>query len=66
MPNPTYNKVLEGAQFARENKIGFMLGVGGGSVMDCCKAISIATRYDGDAWENFGKVQELLILNHCH
>lgn len=53
MPNPTYNKVLEGAQFARENKIGFMLGVGGGSVMDCCKAISIAARYDGDAWENF-------------
>lgn len=53
MPNPTYSKVLEGAQFARKNEIGLILGVGGGSVMDCCKAISIAARYDGNVWENF-------------
>ena len=53
MPNPTYSKVLEGAEFARENQIGLILGVGGGSVMDCCKAISIAARYEGDVWENF-------------
>ena len=53
MPNPTYNKVLEGAGFAREHQIGLILGVGGGSVMDCCKAISLAAQYDGDVWEDF-------------
>lgn len=53
MPNPTYAKVLEGAKLARENNVGLILGVGGGSVMDCCKAVSIAVKYDGDAWENF-------------
>lgn len=53
MPNPVYDKVLEGAKAVRENQIGLILGVGGGSVMDCCKAISIAARYDGNVWEDF-------------
>ena len=53
MANPTYTKVLEGAKLAKENKVGLILGVGGGSVMDCCKAISIAARYRGDVWANF-------------
>ena len=53
MPNPTYSKVLEGAEFAREKGIGLILGVGGASVIDCCKAISIAARYDGNVWGNF-------------
>lgn len=53
MANPTYGKVLEGAKFAKENEIDFILGVGGGSVMDCCKAISLAARYDGDVWMDF-------------
>ena len=51
--NPTYAKVLEGAKLARKHQAGLLLGVGGGAVMDCCKAISIAARYEGDAWENF-------------
>ena len=51
--NPTYAKVLEGAKLARESQAGLILGVGGGSVMDCCKAVSIAARYDGDVWEDF-------------
>lgn len=51
--NPTYEKVLEGARMAREHQVGLILGVGGGSVTDCCKAISIAARYDGDAWTDF-------------
>jgi len=51
--NPTYAKVLEGAKLARENKVDFILAVGGGSVMDCCKAISMAAVYDGDVWTNF-------------
>lgn len=53
MVNPTYAKVLEGAKLARENGVGLILGVGGGSVMDCCKAVSIAARYEGDVWADF-------------
>jgi len=53
MANPTYRKVLEGAEFAKENEIDVILGVGGGSVMDCCKSISLAARYDGDVWADF-------------
>ncbi len=53
MSNPTYNKVLEGAKLAKNNKVDLILGIGGGSVMDCCKAISIASRYDGDLWKDF-------------
>lgn len=53
MANPTYAKVLEGAKLAKENGVSLLLGIGGGSVMDCCKAISIAARYDGDIWTDF-------------
>lgn len=53
MSNPTYQKVLEGARLARENQIDLILGVGGGSVMDCCKAISLAAVYEGDVWADF-------------
>lgn len=53
MANPTYAKVLEGAKLAKENKVDLILGVGGGSVMDCCKAISMAAVYDGDIWADF-------------
>ena len=53
MANPTYEKVLEGAKIARENHADIILGVGGGSVMDCCKAISLAAKYEGDIWEDF-------------
>lgn len=53
MPNPTYAKVLEGAKLARENQIDLILAVGGGSVMDCCKAVSLAAVYEGDVWRDF-------------
>lgn len=53
MSNPTYAKVQEGAKLARENKVDMILAVGGGSVMDCCKAVSLAARYEGDIWEDF-------------
>ncbi len=51
--NPTYSKVMQGASAARNNKIDLILGVGGGSVMDCCKAVSLAAKYDGDVWQDF-------------
>lgn len=53
MPNPTYAKVQEGAKLARENHIDLILAVGGGSVMDCCKAVSMAAAYPGDLWADF-------------
>ena len=53
MSNPTYAKVQEGAALARERHVDLILGVGGGSVMDCCKAISLAAVAEGDIWERF-------------
>ena len=51
MPNPTYAKVQEGAALARENNIDFILAVGGGSVIDCCKIVSAQAKLDRDIWE---------------
>ena len=51
MSNPTYNKVLEGAKLARENNIDFILAVGGGSVIDCCKIVSAQAKLEKDIWE---------------
>ena len=53
MANPTYSKVQEGARLVRESGAQMILAVGGGSVMDCCKAVSLAARYEGDVWEDF-------------
>lgn len=53
MANPTYAKVQEGARLARETQADMILAVGGGSVMDCCKAAALAARYQGDVWEDF-------------
>ncbi len=57
MSNPTLDKMLEGAKLAKENQVDWVLAVGGGSVMDCCKAISLAANYDGDVWEDFWENQ---------
>ena len=51
MSNPTYAKVLEGAKLAKEHQIDFILAVGGGSVIDCCKIVSAQAKLDGDIWE---------------
>lgn len=51
MPNPTYDKVQEGARLVREHDIDFILAVGGGSVIDCCKIVSAQARLDEDIWE---------------
>ncbi len=53
MANPTYAKVLEGAKLARENQADWILGVGGGSVMDCCKAVSMAAVSKKDIWDEY-------------
>ena len=51
MSNPTYAKVQDGAVLARENNIDFILAVGGGSVIDCCKIVSAQAKLDKDIWE---------------
>ena len=51
LPNPTYDKVQEGARIVREHGIDFILAVGGGSVIDCCKIVSAQARTDGDIWD---------------
>ncbi len=50
-PNPRVESVREGIRLCRENNVQFILGVGGGSVIDCIKAISMGVAYDGDVWD---------------
>ncbi|ORX53022.1 Fe-dependent oxidoreductase [Piromyces finnis] len=48
LPNPALSKMLEGAKLVRENNVDLILAVGGGSVVDCAKGISVASHYEGD------------------
>ena len=50
-PNPRLDSVLEGIEICRANDVDFILAVGGGSVIDCCKAIAAGVPYDGDPWD---------------
>ena len=58
-PNPKFDpSVITGAKLCKENDIDVILAVGGGSVLDCCKAISVCAKYDGDGWDLIsGKVK---------
>lgn len=53
MANPTYEKVMEGAALVRDNNVDLILAVGGGSVIDCAKAISISAYCEGDAFSRY-------------
>ncbi|MGM0865676.1 MAG: iron-containing alcohol dehydrogenase [Bacillota bacterium] len=50
-PNPRLSTVRRGVEISKENNIEFILAVGGGSVIDCTKAIAAGAKYDGDAWD---------------
>lgn len=52
-PNPSYQKALEGADLARREGVDLILAVGGGSVIDCAKAISVMAREEGDCWRRY-------------
>lgn len=49
--NPEFDTLMRAAEYIREHNIGFLLAVGGGSVIDGTKFISGAVHYDGDPWE---------------
>ena len=62
-PNPTFDKVLEGADLIRENDIDLVLAVGGGSVIDCCKAAAVLAWQEGtpdELWSHFFQEGELV------
>ncbi|PLR91460.1 iron-containing alcohol dehydrogenase [Bacillus halotolerans] len=54
-PNPRLATVEKGIELCRQHDIDFLLAVGGGSVIDCTKAIAAGVKYDGDAWDIFSK-----------
>src|SRR5574344_2394009 len=64
-PNPIDTDVYKGIQLVRENRIDFLLAVGGGSVIDTTKAIAAGVPYHGDFWDFYcgkAKVEEAMKL----
>lgn len=61
-PNPRIDSVYKGAQLCREEGIGLIIALGGGSVIDCSKAIAAQVKYCGDVWQDLyvdGKLHQL-------
>ena len=51
-PNPKYDpSVLDGVRLCKEHNVDVILSVGGGSVLDCSKAIAAGAKYNGDPWD---------------
>lgn len=53
MPNPTVKKLYEGCKIAKENKVDLILAVGGGSVCDYAKAVSVSAYCESDPWVKY-------------
>jgi alcohol dehydrogenase YqhD (iron-dependent ADH family) len=53
MSNPTLEKLHEGVRIARDNKVDWILSLGGGSVCDYSKGVAASAYYDGDYWKHF-------------
>ena len=53
MSNPTVQKLYEGCRLAKENKVDLILAVGGGSVCDYAKAVSVSAYCESDPWEKY-------------
>ncbi len=58
MPNPTVEKLYEGAKLAREKNVDLILAVGGGSVIDYAKGVSVSAWCNENPWEKYYKRQE--------
>lgn len=50
-PNPRLSTVHQGVELCRKHHIDLILAVGGGSVLDCSKAIAVGAKYEGDMWD---------------
>lgn len=64
-PNPRIESVRKGIKISRENNIDFILAIGGGSTIDCSKAIAAGYYYDGEPWDlviGKGKIKKSLPL----
>lgn len=64
-PNPRIETVRRGVEICKQENVDFLLAVGGGSVIDCTKAIAAGAKYDGDPWDiviKKVKVQDALHL----
>lgn len=62
-PNPRIQTVRKGVEICRKENIGVVLAVGGGSTIDCAKAVAAGACYDGDAWDlvlDAGKIKKAL------
>jgi alcohol dehydrogenase YqhD (iron-dependent ADH family) len=53
MPNPTVEKLYEGCKIAKDNNVDLILAVGGGSVCDYSKAVSVSAWCDEDPWDKY-------------
>lgn len=53
MPNPTIEKLYEGVEIAKNHHADFLLAVGGGSVCDYAKAVSVSVHCDEDPWQKY-------------
>ncbi|MBQ7257409.1 MAG: iron-containing alcohol dehydrogenase [Abditibacteriota bacterium] len=53
MPNPTIHKVYDGCDLAKDNNVDLILAVGGGSVCDYAKAVSISAYCEDDFWQKY-------------
>ena len=53
MPNPTVEKLYEGCKIAKENNVDLILAVGGGSVCDYSKAVSVSAYCEEDPWDKY-------------
>lgn len=62
-PNPRITSVRKGVEICRENNVDLILAVGGGSTIDCSKAIGAGVFYEGDPWDlvlDPGKIKKVL------
>ncbi len=53
VPNPTYTKLMEGAKLVRDNDVNLILAVGGGSVIDCAKGISVSAYCEEEPFKKY-------------
>lgn len=59
VPNPRDTLVYEGIELCKNEKVDFVLAVGGGSVIDSAKAIAAGAKYNGDFWDFFNSKAEI-------